>query len=131
MDGLGIQVRGLTVRYGSTVALDGVDLDVRPGAITGLLGRNGSGKTTLASVVASFRRPNGGTVLVDHGHGVSSSFLHLSRIDVKTGEHVAQGQVIGAVGMTGRATGPHLHWGLNWFEVRLDPLLLPGLAPPR
>lgn len=65
MDGLGIQVRGLTVRYGSTVALDGVDLDVRPGAITGLLGRNGSGKTTLASVVASFRRPNGGTVLVD------------------------------------------------------------------
>ena len=65
MDGLGVQVRGLTVRYGSTVALDGVDLDIRAGAITGLLGRNGSGKTTLASVVAPFRRPTAGAVLVD------------------------------------------------------------------
>ena len=71
----------------------------------------------------------GGTVLIDHGHGVSSNFLHMSRIDVKVGDHVAQGQVIGAVGMTGRATGPHLHWGMNWFDVRLDPLLL--VAPPR
>ncbi|WP_407060856.1 M23 family metallopeptidase [Agrilutibacter terrestris] len=66
----------------------------------------------------------GGTVLLDHGHGVSSNFLHLSRIDVKVGDRVAQGQVIGAVGATGRATGPHLHWGMNWFEVRIDPLLV-------
>ena len=66
----------------------------------------------------------GGTLLVDHGHGVSSNFLHLSRIDVKTGDRVEQGQVVGAVGMSGRATGPHLHWGLSWFTVRLDPLLL-------
>lgn len=66
----------------------------------------------------------GGTVLIDHGHGVSSNFLHLSRIDVKPGDRVEQGEVVGAVGMTGRATGPHLHWGLNWFKVRLDPLLL-------
>ena len=66
----------------------------------------------------------GGTLLIDHGHGVSSNFLHLSRIDVKPGDRVEQGQVVGAVGMTGRATGPHLHWGLNWFKVRLDPLLL-------
>ena len=70
----------------------------------------------------------GGTVLLDHGHGVSSNFLHLSRIDVKVGDRVAQGQVIGAVGETGRATGPHLHWGLNWFDVRLDPLLLRGIG---
>jgi murein DD-endopeptidase MepM/ murein hydrolase activator NlpD len=69
----------------------------------------------------------GGTVLIDHGHGVSSNFLHLSRLDVKVGDRVEQGQVIGAVGKTGRATGPHLHWGLNWFDVRLDPLLLPGI----
>lgn len=69
----------------------------------------------------------GGTVLLDHGHGVSSNFLHLSRVDVKVGEHIEQGQVIGAVGMTGRATGPHLHWGFNWFDVRLDPLLLDGI----
>jgi len=66
----------------------------------------------------------GGTILIDHGHGVSSNFLHLSRVDVKVGDRVEQGQVIGAVGMTGRATGPHLHWGMNWFDVRLDPLLL-------
>ena len=66
----------------------------------------------------------GGTLVIDHGHGVSSNFLHLSRIDVKVGDRVEQGQVVAAVGMTGRATGPHLHWGLNWFDVRLDPLLL-------
>ncbi|GAB3095835.1 M23 family metallopeptidase [Lysobacter terrae] len=66
----------------------------------------------------------GGTLLLDHGHGVSSNFLHLSRIDVHVGDRVEQGQVIGAVGATGRATGPHLHWGMNWFDVRIDPLLV-------
>jgi biotin carboxyl carrier protein len=74
----------------------------------------------------------GGTVLLDHGHGVSSNFLHLSRIDVKPGDQVARGHVIGAVGATGRATGPHLHWGMNWFDVRVDPLLVlerAGKAP--
>jgi len=81
-----------------------------------------------AAGIVTFADPDlyltGGTLLIDHGHGVSSNFLHLSRIDVKVGERVKQGQVVGAVGMTGRATGPHLHWGLNWFGVRLDPLLL-------
>jgi len=81
-----------------------------------------------ASGIVTFADANlyltGGTVLVDHGHGVSSNFLHLSRVDVKVGDRVEQGQVIGAVGMTGRATGPHLHWGMNWFDVRLDPLLV-------
>jgi murein DD-endopeptidase MepM/ murein hydrolase activator NlpD len=67
----------------------------------------------------------GGTVLIDHGFGLNSSFLHMSRIDVKVGEHIKRGQVIGAAGMTGRATGPHVHWGFNWFNVRLDPALLP------
>jgi murein DD-endopeptidase MepM/ murein hydrolase activator NlpD len=68
----------------------------------------------------------GGTVLIDHGFGLDSSFLHMSRIDVAVGDQVEQGQVIGAAGMTGRATGPHVHWGFNWFDVRLDPALLPG-----
>jgi murein DD-endopeptidase MepM/ murein hydrolase activator NlpD len=85
-----------------------------------------------ASGIVTFADANlyltGGTVLIDHGHGVSSNFLHLSRVDVKVGDRVEQGQVIGAVGMTGRATGPHLHWGMNWFDVRLDPLLL--VEPP-
>jgi murein DD-endopeptidase MepM/ murein hydrolase activator NlpD len=66
----------------------------------------------------------GGTVLIDHGHGVSSSFLHLSRIDVKVGDRVEQGQPFALVGKTGRATGPHMHWGLNWFDTRVDPQLL-------
>lgn len=66
----------------------------------------------------------GGTVLIDHGFGLTSSFLHMSRLDVKGGETVKQGQVIGAAGATGRASGPHVHWGFNWFDVRLDPGLL-------
>ncbi|MDI1252903.1 M23 family metallopeptidase [Thermomonas sp.] len=66
----------------------------------------------------------GGTVVLDHGHGISSNFLHLSRIDVKVGDSVKQGDVIAAVGATGRVTGPHLHWGMSWFETRIDPLLV-------
>lgn len=66
----------------------------------------------------------GGTLTLDHGHGISSTFIHLSRLDRQVGDRVEQGQVIGAVGATGRATGPHMHWGMNWFEVRLDPQLL-------
>ncbi len=81
-----------------------------------------------AAGVVTFAAPDlyltGGTVLLDHGYGVSSNFLHLSRIDVKVGDRIAQGQVLGAVGATGRATGPHLHWGMNWFDVRIDPLLV-------
>lgn len=68
----------------------------------------------------------GGTLLIDHGHGVSSNFLHLSRIDVKVGDRVEQGQTVAAVGSTGRSTGPHLHWGMNWFDVRVDPQLVLG-----
>ena len=66
----------------------------------------------------------GGTVVLDHGHGISSNFLHLSRIDVKVGDSVKQGDVIAAVGATGRVTGPHLHWGMSWFDTRIDPLLV-------
>ncbi|MFT4256046.1 MAG: M23 family metallopeptidase [Pseudoxanthomonas sp.] len=81
-----------------------------------------------AAGVVTFAAPNlyltGGTLVLDHGYGISSNFLHLSRIDVKVGDRVKQGQVIAAVGATGRATGPHLHWGMNWFDVRIDPLLV-------
>ena len=81
-----------------------------------------------ADGVVTFVAPDlyltGGTVLLDHGHGISSNFLHLSRIDVKVGDMVKQGDVIAAAGATGRATGPHLHWGMNWFDVRIDPLLV-------
>ena len=90
----------------------------------------GSGTPVKAPAggVVTFASPDlyltGGTVLLDHGHGVSSNFLHLSRLDVEVGDTVEQGQVIGAVGATGRATGPHLHWGMNWLDVRIDPLLM-------
>lgn len=75
----------------------------------------------------------GNLIMLDHGQGLVSAFLHLSRIDVRVGQHVERGEVIGAIGMTGRATGPHLHWGLSWNEVKLDPgLLMPPMpAEPR
>ncbi|MDB5702155.1 MAG: family metallopeptidase [Sphingomonadales bacterium] len=63
----------------------------------------------------------GNLLMIDHGMGLNSAFLHLSRIDVKVGDHVRQGQQIGAIGMTGRATGPHLHWGMKWHDERIDP----------
>jgi biotin carboxyl carrier protein len=83
-----------------------------------------------ADGVVTFANPGlyltGGTVVLDHGHGISSNFLHLSRIDVKVGDVIKQGDTLAAVGATGRATGPHLHWGMNWFDVRIDPLLVLG-----
>ena len=89
---------------------------------------NGTPVKAPAAGIVSFASPSlyltGGTVVIDHGAGVSSNFLHLSRIDVKVGDRVEQGQVFAAVGATGRATGPHLHWGMNWFDVRIDPLLV-------
>jgi murein DD-endopeptidase MepM/ murein hydrolase activator NlpD len=70
---------------------------------------------------------SGKTMIIDHGYGLSSSFLHLSKILVKVGDAVVQGQPIAEVGATGRVTGPHLDWRINWFEQRLDPALF---VPP-
>jgi murein DD-endopeptidase MepM/ murein hydrolase activator NlpD len=67
---------------------------------------------------------SGGTMIIDHGHGVSSTFLHMSKAHVEPGTVVKQGQLVGEIGNTGRATGAHLDWRLNWFAVRLDPALL-------
>jgi murein DD-endopeptidase MepM/ murein hydrolase activator NlpD len=66
----------------------------------------------------------GNLVILDHGQGLNSAFLHLSRVDVAAGQRVRQGERIGAVGATGRATGPHLHWSMMWNGARLDPQLL-------
>lgn len=68
----------------------------------------------------------GGLIIIDHGQGLNSAFLHASRIVVEEGQSVTQGEHIGNVGSTGRATGPHLHWGLKWNAARLDPLLFVG-----
>ena len=72
---------------------------------------------------------SGGTMIVDHGHGLSSAFLHLSRILVEKGQRVARGETIAEVGSTGRSTGPHLDWRINLFDRRLDPALIVGPMP--
>ena len=68
----------------------------------------------------------GKLLIIDHGQGLNSAFLHSSELLVKEGDRVKQGQVIGRIGASGRATGPHLHWSLKWFNARLDPLLFTG-----
>jgi murein DD-endopeptidase MepM/ murein hydrolase activator NlpD len=112
---------------------DGTDVPQAPHSGMDIAAPAGTPVVAPAAGLVTFARDDlyltGGTVLLDHGQGVSSNFLHLSRIDVRVGDRVEQGQVIGAVGATGRASGPHLHWGMNWFDVRVDPLLL--LSAPR
>jgi murein DD-endopeptidase MepM/ murein hydrolase activator NlpD len=80
-------------------------------------------------VVLAAQQPfslEGHLLIVDHGAGLNSAFLHCDTLAVKAGDTVRQGQVIATVGMTGRATGPHLHWSLTWRGARLDPLLFAG-----
>ncbi|QBQ54552.1 M23 family metallopeptidase [Nitrosococcus wardiae] len=72
---------------------------------------------------------SGGTLILDHGHGLSSAFLHLRRILVEEGERVTQGEIIAEVGATGRVTGAHLDWRINLFQTRLDPQLLVAPMP--
>lgn len=90
------------------------------------------GVVTLAVADMYF---TGGTLMIDHGHGLSSAFLHLQKLLVKRGDRVKQGDLIGELGATGRATGPHLDWRMSWFDARIDPQRLvppmpaPGPAP--
>jgi murein DD-endopeptidase MepM/ murein hydrolase activator NlpD len=87
-----------------------------------------------AAGIVSMAHPDmfftGKTVAIDHGHGLSTVYSHLATIAVAEGEQVAQGQVIGTLGGTGRATGPHLDWRVNLFDIRLDPALLVPPMPP-
>ena len=80
-------------------------------------------------VILAAARPfslEGNLLMVDHGMGLNSAFLHLSKIDVKNGQIVKRGQLLGRIGSTGRATGPHLHWSMKWKRARIDPILLTG-----
>ena len=119
----------VTGHYGSQRILNGVPK--RPHF--GLDIAAGEGKPIRAPVgaIVSMAEKDlyftGGTVILDHGRGISTSYLHMSRLDVKVGDRLAKGDLIGAIGKTGRATGPHLCWRLNWFQERLDPgLVLPA-----
>jgi murein DD-endopeptidase MepM/ murein hydrolase activator NlpD len=81
-------------------------------------------------VILASARPftlEGNLLMIDHGSGLNSAILHLSRIDVAVGDHVRRGQPVALSGATGRATGPHVHWGLQWLGAKLDPLLVAGV----
>lgn len=116
--------------YGSQRILGGVPRN--PHAGVDVAAPTGTPVLAPASGVVVLASPpafslEGNLLIIDHGNALFSSFLHLSRIDVKVGDRVALGQRLGAIGATGRATGPHLHWAMSWGEVRVDPQLL---VPP-
>ena len=76
------------------------------------------GEVTLAENDMYF---TGGTIIFDHGHGISTLYMHMKDINVKVGQKIKKGQIVGTLGQSGRATGPHLDIRLNWFNVKLDP----------
>jgi len=132
LDGFEWPVKGrITGVYGSQRILNGeprrphYGIDIAAPAGTKVLAPAG-GVVTLAHPDMFF---SGGTLIVDHGHGLSSAFLHLSRILVERGDRVSQGQPIAEVGSSGRSTGAHLDWRINLFSRRLDAALLAGPMP--
>ena len=81
-----------------------------------------SSATGVVTMAESDLYYTGGTIIMDHGHGISSIYSHLETINVSVGDKVNQGDIIGTVGSTGRSTGPHLDFRINWFQTRLDPM---------
>lgn len=80
-----------------------------------------SGKVVFADADLFY---SGGTLIIDHGQGITSTYIHLSKLDVKVGDEILQGDKIAEIGATGRVTGPHLDWRINWLNERLDPALV-------
>jgi len=115
--------------YGSQRILNGVPkrphygLDIAAGTGTAIVAP-AAGIITLAADDLYY---SGGTIILDHGQGFSSTFLHMSKVEVEVGQRVEQGEDIGKVGATGRASGPHLDWRMNWLNQRVDPQ---PLLPP-
>lgn len=134
-DGFSWPVDGIvTGVFGSQRILNGTPRSPHSGL--DIAGATGTPVLAPAGGVVTLWHPDmyftGGTLIVDHGHGINSTFIHLSDTLVQEGDEVTQGQPIAKVGATGRATGPHLHWSMNWGKVRIDPqLLLPERAPPQ
>jgi len=96
----------------------GVDIAAPRGTPVGAMAQ---GEVSLAEDDMYF---TGGTVMVDHGHGLQSIYVHLDEVRVTVNQRLGRGQILGTVGSTGRATGPHLHWGVYWFDEAIDPALL-------
>lgn len=121
-------------RFGGQRILNGVPS--RPHYGADLAAPTGTPVHSPAPGVVSFAETGlhyeGGLIMIDHGQGLISLYLHLSRVDVAAGQTLARGQLIGAVGSEGRATGPHLCWRMKWRARNLDPTLLVGVhAPPK
>jgi hypothetical protein len=95
---------------------------------------SGTAVRTPADGVVRLSEPDlyftGGTLVIDHGHGVFSIFAHLSGLQAKPGQAVHRGEIVARSGATGRATGPHLHWGVYWFDAHVDPLRLVAARLP-
>ena len=94
----------------------GIDIAAKQGT---LIKSSGSGVVTMAEDDLYY---TGGTVIMDHGHGISTIYSHLENVLVSVGDQINQGDIIGTVGSTGRSTGPHLDFRINWFQTRLDPM---------
>ena len=118
--------------YGSQRILNGEPR--RPHFGVDVAAPTGTSVMAPADAVVTLVHPDmyysGGTLIMDHGHGLSSTFIHLSRILVSKGQRVRRGEVVAEVGATGRATGPHLDWRMNLFGTRLDPELIAPRRPP-
>ena len=94
----------------------GIDIAAKQGT---MIKSSGSGVVTMAEEDLYY---TGGTIIMDHGHGISTIYSHLETLNVKVGDEILQGDIIGTVGSTGRSTGPHLDFRVNWFQTRLDPM---------
>lgn len=118
-------------RYGNQRILNGKPR--RPHLGIDIAAPQGSPVVASAAGVVSLAEADlfytGGTIVLDHGHGVTSVYSHLASVDVTVGQVVLVGERIGTVGSTGRSTGPHLDWRINWFDLRLDPELVAGPMP--
>ncbi len=94
----------------------GIDIAAKKGS---QIKSSGSGIVTMAEDDLYY---TGGTIIIDHGHGISTIYSHLEKVLVKVGDEIKQNEIIGTVGSTGRSTGPHLDFRVNWFQTRLDPM---------
>ncbi|TCS60634.1 M23 family metallopeptidase [Varunaivibrio sulfuroxidans] len=119
--------------FGSQRVLNGIPKNPHNGV--DIAAPRGSVITAPAPGVVRLAVPNmfytGKTLMIDHGFAITSVYAHMDKILVHDGEKVRRGQPIGVVGQSGRATGPHLHWGVTWFSTHLDPQLLAGPMPKK